>query len=117
VISVFQHQQPRVLQFSDARRVSSQVCAGMESLCASSRKDLSAVSVMLTSTQKTPQNLLRSVGRSRGGGATYVILHVTKAISELEAELALPLATHPRQHKATLRLIREVLYGVTDNAV
>lgn len=54
------------------RCAGSQVCAGIESLCATSRKDHSAVPIVLTSTQRTSQNLLRSVGRSQRSGATYM---------------------------------------------
>ena len=40
-----------------------------------------------------------------------------KAMCKLEADLALPLATHPREHNTTLCLIPEALHGVTDDAL
>jgi hypothetical protein len=40
-----------------------------------------------------------------------------KAVCELQADLTFPLATHPREHNATLRLTRKILCGVTDDAI
>jgi hypothetical protein len=40
---------------------------------------------------------------------------VLKAMRELEADLALPLATHPRYHNTTLRSIPGVPCGVSND--
>ena len=42
-------------------------------------------------------------------------LHIPKAMYKLEVDLALPLATYPREYNTTLCLILETLYGVTND--
>lgn len=104
------------LRLAMPNRASSHVCAGIESFCATSKKDLFARSVLLTSIQKTPQNLLTSI-REMSDNQVWVYIHLSKAICELEAHLALPLTAHAGDHNPTLRLTRGSHYGIADNTV
>jgi hypothetical protein len=114
IISVAQHQQPRVLQVSDAQEC---IVPGLrwdgEFLRNIQERSLGGARYA----DIDPKDSSESAQVSREIVRELGHLHVPKAVCEPEADLALPLAPHPRQNNATLRSNQWILRGVTENVI